>query len=50
MAVKTYVFRLKTKTGSTMGNVLQNGSDLRDAERKLLQKHQGATILEVREK
>lgn len=49
MAVKTYVFRLKTKTGSTMGNVLQNGSDLRDAERKLQQKYPGCTVLDVRE-
>lgn len=48
MAVVTYVFKLKTKSGSTMANVLQNGSDQRDAERKLEQKHPGCTILEVR--
>lgn len=48
-AVKTYVFKLKAKNGSGMSNVLQNGADARDAERKNLQKHPGATVLEVRE-
>lgn len=48
MAVRTYVFKLKAKNGNIMNNVLQNGSDQRDAERKILEKHQGATVLEVR--
>lgn len=48
MAVKTYVFKLKAKNGTGMGNVLQNGTDQRDAERKILEKYPGATILDVR--
>lgn len=48
-AVKTYVFKLKAKNGSGIGNVLQNGTDARDAERKVLQKYPGATVLDVRE-
>lgn len=48
MAVVTFVFKLKTKSGSGMSNVLQNGSDQRDAERKILEKDPGATILDAR--
>lgn len=48
-AVKTYVFKLKGKNGNGMNNVQQNGADQRDAERKVLQRYPGATILEVRE-
>lgn len=48
MAVITFVFKLKAKNGSGMSNVLQNGSDQRDAERKILEKYPGATILDVR--
>ncbi|WDH25120.1 hypothetical protein [Pseudomonas chlororaphis] len=48
-AMKTYVFRLKGKNGNGMNNVLQSGTDQRDAERKVLQRHPGATIVEVRE-
>lgn len=48
MAVKTYVFKLKHKSGSISNNVLQNGVDQREAERKILEKHPGATVLEVR--
>ncbi|OLS62758.1 hypothetical protein [Pseudomonas putida] len=48
MAVITFVFKLKAKNGNGMNNVLQNGSDQRDAERKILEKYPGATILEVR--
>jgi hypothetical protein len=48
-AVKTYVFKLKASNGSGMSNVLQNGTDQREAERKILQKYPGATILEVRQ-
>ncbi|KAF2395377.1 MULTISPECIES: hypothetical protein [Pseudomonas] len=49
MAVKTFVFSLKTKSGNGMSNVLQNGTDQRDAERKILEKYPGATIREVRQ-
>ena len=48
-AVKTYVFKLKASNGSGMSNVLQNGTDQREAERKILQKYPGATILDVSE-
>ena len=48
-AVKTYVYKLKASTGSGMSNVLQNGTDQRVADRKILQKDPGATILDVRE-
>ncbi len=49
-AAKTFVFSLKDKNGSGMSNVLQNGTDQRDAERKILEKYPGATIREVRQK
>lgn len=48
-AVKTFVFKLKASNGSGMSNVLQNGVDQREAERKILAKYPGATILEVRQ-
>lgn len=47
--VKTYVFKLKASNGTGMNNVLQNGTDQREAERKILQKYPGATILDVRQ-
>ncbi|WET12928.1 MULTISPECIES: hypothetical protein [Pseudomonas] len=47
-AVKTFVFKLKASNGSGMSNVLQNGVDQREAERKILAKYPGATILDVR--
>jgi hypothetical protein len=49
-AVKTYVFKLKTSTGAGMANVLQNGVDQREAERKISEKYPGCTILDVRQK
>lgn len=48
-AVKTFVFKLKASNGSGMSNVLQNGVDQREAQRKILAKYPGATILEVRQ-
>lgn len=48
MAIKTYVFKLKLKTGHLMSNVLQNGQDEREAERKIQEKYPGVTILELR--
>lgn len=49
-AVKTFVFSIRNKNKTTSSNVLQNGISQREAERKILEKHPGATILEVREK
>lgn len=49
-AVKTFVFSIKNSNKTISSNVLQNGTTQREAERKILEKHPGATILDVREK
>ncbi|AZE95124.1 hypothetical protein C4J96_3009 [Pseudomonas orientalis] len=49
-AVKTFVFSIKNNNKTVSSNVLQNGTTQREAERKILEKHPGATILDVREK
>lgn len=50
MVVITFVLKFKAKNGNGMNNVLQNGGEQRDADRKILKKYPGATILEVRRK
>ncbi len=44
---KTYVFKIKTKTGGIVGNIPKTGTSQPDAERKLRQNYPDCTILDV---
>ena len=47
MTTQTYAFKIKTKSGSIVGNVVKQGTSQPDAERKLRQQYPDCTILDV---
>lgn len=47
-AVSKYSFRVRTRNGAVVENILIAGQDQKDAERKLLQMYKGCEILDSR--
>ena len=47
MATQTCAFKIKTKSGSVVGNVVKQDTSQPDAERKLRQQYPDCTILDV---
>lgn len=47
-SVSKYSFRVRTRNGSVVENILIAGQDQKDAERKLLQMYMGCEILDSR--
>jgi len=45
--VKTYIFRIKTKSGGTVGNISARGTSQPDAEQKLRKQYPDCTVLDV---
>ena len=45
---QTYVFKIKTANGGTVGNIVKQGTSQPDAERKLMQQYPGCTVLDVK--
>jgi len=46
-ANKKFAFRIKTKTGGIVGNILIEAKDVEAAKVKLMQRYPGCTILNV---
>lgn len=44
---QTYVFRIKTRNGGTVPNIVKLGTSQADAERKLRHQYPDATIVDV---
>lgn len=47
---KQYVFRIKTKSGSKVGNIHFTGRNFTEAEAKLMKRYKGCTVLSMDEK
>jgi hypothetical protein len=47
MAAQSYVFKIKTKSGGLVGNIVKQGTSQADAENKLRQQYPDCTILDV---
>jgi len=45
--MENYVFKIKTESGGTTGNIVIQGTSQADAERKLRQRYPDCTILDV---
>jgi hypothetical protein len=43
----TYIFRIKTKSGGIVGNIVKQGTSQADAEQKLKKNYPECTILDV---
>ena len=48
LTVSKFGFRVRTRNGAVVENILIAGQDQKDAERKLLQMYQGCEILDSR--
>ena len=47
---KTFAYKVKTKSGSTVGNVVIHARDSGAAHVKLMKRYPGSTVLSVQEK
>lgn len=50
MAAQSYVFKIKTKSGGIVGNIVKQGSSQQDAERKLRKQYPDCIVLDVQAK
>ncbi len=47
MVIHSYVFKIKTKSGGIVGNIVKQGTSQSDAEQKLRKNYPDCTILDV---